>query len=158
MEEIEFIFQVSELDAESLLPQISAALKKRLEVRQDALPKLFKRAVKNQKKKEEDRYDKAAREFLEGHIESLKEQDVQVCFSGEEMITVMGDLDELDQDAVAFDQIEFVMEAKDIFFVIYQNRGVVLQKKDLDEELGTLDEFREFVNENIKPITLLIEE
>lgn len=155
MDEIEFIFQVSEFDVETLIPQISKALEKRLQARQEMLPKLFRKVAS---KKTDSRYDKAAREFLEGHAESLQENDVQVCFSGEEMITVMGDLDELDQDAVTFDQIEFVMEMQDIFFVIYQGRGVVLQKKDLDEELGTLDEFREFVNENIKPIISLIEE
>lgn len=156
MEEIEFIFQVSELDAEALLPQVSAALKRRLELRQEALPRFLKRAAKNQNKKE-DRYDKAAGEFLEGHIDSLKEQDVQICFSGEEMITVMGDLEDLEQDAVTFDQIELVMELQDIFFVIYQGRGVVLQKKDLDQELGTLDEFRAFVNRNIVKIIDLTE-
>lgn len=150
MDEIEFIFQVSELDIEALLPQVSAALEKRLQINQEALPKLLKKAVN--RKATSDRYEKAAREFLEGHAESLKEKEVQICFSNEEMITVMGDLEDLDQDAVTFDEIQLVMEEKDIFFVIYGGRGVVLQKKDLDEELGTLDEFREFVNRNIKRI------
>lgn len=150
MDQIEFIFQTSPFDAEALVPQISAALERRLRIHQDVLPKLFRKAAN--KKTADDRFEKAAREFLDSHMDTLKGQDVQVCFSTEEMITVMGDLDELDQDAVTFDQIEFVMETQDIFFVIYQGRGMVLQKKDLDEELGTLEEFREFANRNIKQI------
>ena len=156
MDQIEFIFQTSPFDAEALVPQISAALERRLRIHQDALPKLFRKAAN--KKTADGRFEKAAREFLDSHMDTLKDQDVQVCFSTEEMITVMGDLDDLDQDAVTFDQIEFVMETQDIFFVIYQGRGVVLQKKDLDEDLGTLDEFREFVNQNIKEIIDLTEE
>lgn len=155
MDEIEFIFQVSELDIEALIPQVGAALEKRLQSRQEILPKLFRKAAN--KKTADGRFEKAAREFLEGHAESIQEQDVQICFSGEEMITVMGDLEDLDQEAVAFDQVEYFMETKDIFFVIYQGRGVVLQKKDLDPEMGTLEEFRAFVNRNIKPITLIEE-
>ena len=156
MDQIEFIFQTTPFDIEALVPQISAALERRLRIHQDLLPKLFRKAAN--KKTSDNRYEKAAREFLEGHAESLEEQDVQVCFSTEEMITVMGDLDELDQDAVTFDKIEFVMETMDTFFVIFEGRGVILQKKDLDEEMGTLDEFRAFVNANIKPIISLIEE
>lgn len=159
MDEIEFIFQTSAFDVETLVPQISRALEKRLQMRQQQmLPKLFQRANSAKKKKKDDRCDKAAREFLEGHAESLKEKDVQVCFSGEEMITVMGALEDLDQEAVTFDAIELVMETEDIFFVIYQGRGIVLQKKDLDLAMGTLDEFRDFVNQNVKPIISLIEE
>ena len=159
MEEIEFIFQTTAFDVETLVPQISRALEKRLQMRQQQmLPKLFQRANSAKKKKKEDRYDKAAREFLESHAESLKEKEVQVCFSGEEMFTVMGALEDLDQDAVTYDAIECIMETEDIFFVVYQGRGVVLQKKDLDQTMGTLDEFRDFVNENIKPIISLIGE
>ena len=163
MEEIEFIFQTTAFDVEALVPQISRALEKRLQMhQQQMLPKLFQRsggAKKKKKEKEkESRYDKAAREFLENHAESLKEKEVQVCFSDEEMFTVMGALEDLDQDAVTFDAIELVMETEDIFFVVYEGRGVVLQKKDLDLTMGTVDEFRDFVNENIKPIISLIEE
>lgn len=161
MDEIEFIFQTTAFDVETLVPQISRALEKRLQMhQQQMLPKLFQRSGdgKKKKKEKESRYDKAAREFLEGHAESLKEKEVQVCFSGEEMITVMGALEDLDQDAVTFDAIELVMETEDVFFVVYQGRGIVLQKKDLDLTMGTLDEFRDFVNRNIKPIISLIEE
>lgn len=156
MGEIEFIFQVSGFDEDTLLPQISKALEKRLQINQEALPKFLRKAVN--RKMGNDRFENAAREFFESHAESFREKEAQICFSTEEMITVMGDLEDLDQDAVTFDEIQFVMEEKDIFFVVYGGRGVLLQKKDLDEELGTLDEFRAFVNENIKPIISLIEE
>lgn len=224
MEEIEFIFQVTDLDTEVLMPQVSKALEKRLEMKsRQAAPKMWNATDKlnesnkmteeerkrrrvqkkilgvifmilgvllfvpglvkrdgnkmlmivgavaiivgfnnfrtsGEVKKNPEKFDNAAREFLTGHKESLKNSKVQICFSGEEMITVMGELDDLDQDAVSFEQIEYVMETADIFFVIYQGRGVVLQKKDLDQELGTLDEFRTFVNQNIKKIVDLTEE
>lgn len=157
MEQIEFIFQSSAFDVEALVPQVSRALEKRLQLnQQQMLPKLFQRSSDAKKKKMEDRCDKAAREFLEGHAEGLKEKEVQICFSDEEMITVMGALEDLDQDAVSFDAIQFVMETDDIFFVIYQSRGVVLQKKDLT--LGSVDEFRAFASEQIRPVISLIEE
>lgn len=156
MDQIEFIFQVSQFDEEAFVPQISAALERRLQIHQEALPRLFRKAAK--KKTDDDRYEKAAREFLKGHAESLREKKAQICFSTEEIITVMGDLEDLDQDAVTFDQIEFFMETQDLFFATYQGRGIMLQKKDLDEEMGTLDEFRQFVNDNIRRIIDLREE
>lgn len=221
MDQIEFIFQVSTLDKETLLPQISQALKKRVEIHsRQLMPKMWKQtdqmnekvSEEEQKKRQlrnkitgiilivlglallipgmfnqkkitaliiagtiavvvglfkvrsgvkppkQEKFDSAAEEFLNGQAESIAEESVQVCFSDEEMITVMGDLEDLDQDAVTFDQIEFVMETRDMFFVVYQGRGVVLQKKDLDQEMGTLDEFREFINENVKQIIDLTEE
>lgn len=157
MEQIEFIFQSSTFDVEKLVPQVSRALEKRLQLnQQQMLPKLFQRSSDAKKKKLSDRCEKAAREFLEGHVEGLKEKEVQICFSDEEMITVMGALEDLDQDAVSFDAIQFVMETDDIFFVIYQSRGVVLQKKDLT--LGSVDEFRAFASEQIRPVISLMEE
>lgn len=222
VEEIGFIFQVSDLDTEVLMPQVSKALEKRLELNsRQTMPKMWKTTDKlnqtNKATEEElkrrrtrkkiwglilmvlgvivfvpgivepegntllmvvgaiviivgffnfrisgsitqntDKFDKAAREFLAGHEESIKNQDVQICFSDEEMVTVTGELEELDQDAVVYNQVEFVIETKDVFLVIHENRGVVLQKKDIT--LGTIDEFREFVNERIKPIIDLTEE
>lgn len=222
MEGIGYIFQVSDLDTEALMPQVSKALEKRLEIRsRQMIPKMWNTTDKlneaNRASEEEvkrrrtrkkiwglilmvlgvivfvpgivepegntllmivgaiaiivgffnfctsgsitqntDKFDKAAREFLAGHKESIKNQDVQICFSDEEMVTVTGELEELNQDAVVYNQVEFVIETKDIFLVIHENRGVVLQKKDIT--LGTIDEFREFANENIKPIIDLTEE
>lgn len=156
MEEIEFIFQSSAFDVDAFLPQVSRALEKRIQLRQQALPKLFQRANGTRKKKQDDRYDKAAREFLEGHAEDIKEKELQICFSDEEMIIVKGALEDLDQDAVTFDAIEFVMESEDMFLVTYQGRGVMLQKKDLT--LGSVDGFRAFVTERIKPVLSLAEE
>lgn len=156
MDEIEFIFQVSEFDEEALLPQITAVLERRLQINQEALPKLLRKAVN--RKMSAQRFEDAAREFLKDHSEGLKEKDAQICFSDEEMITVMGDLEDLDQDAVALGDIQLVMETQDAFFMTYGGRGALLQKKDLDEELGTLEEFRQFVRDNIRPIIDLREE
>lgn len=156
MDEIGFIFQTSAFDVETLVPQVSRGLEKRMQVRQQALPKLFQRSGSAKKKKKDDRYDKAAREFLKGHAEDIKAQELQFCFSDEEMIMVKGALEDLDQDAVTFDAVEFVMEGDSFFLVIYQGRGVILQKKDLT--LGSVDEFRTFVSEQIGPVISLEEE
>jgi len=48
------------------------------------------------------------------------------------------------------------MEGDSFFLVIYQGRGVILQKKDLT--LGSVDEFRTFVSEQIGPVISLEEE
>ncbi len=157
MEQIEFIFQSSTFDVERFVPQVSRALEKRLQLnQQQMLPKLFQRSGDAKKKKLCDRCDKAAREFLEGHVEGLKEKEVQICFSDEEMIMVKGALEDLDQDAVSFDAIQYIMETDDIFFVIYQGHGAMLQKKDLT--LGSVDEFRTFASERIRPVISLSEE
>ncbi len=156
MDEIGFIFQASTFDVEALVPQVSRGLEKRIQAHQQALPKLFQRSANAKKKKKDDRYEKAAREFLKGHVEDLKAQELQFCFSDEEMILVKGALEDLDQEAVPFDAVEFVMEGDSFFLVIYQGRGVVLQKKDLT--LGSVDEFRAFVSARIKPVVSLEEE
>lgn len=153
MDEIGFIFQTSTFDVEKLLPQVSRGLEKRMRAHQQSLPKLFRRAAQ---KRTDNRYDQAAREFLEGHAEDIKAQELQFCFSDEEMITVKGALEDLDQDAVTYDAVEFVMEGDSFFLVIYQGRGIILQKKDLT--LGTVEEFRDFANRNIRPILSLEEE
>ncbi len=145
MDEIEFIFQVSEMDEEALVSQIKAAMELRLQKQQESLPKLLRKAA--QKRNNASTFESAAREFLKGHKESLAEQgDVQFCFSGEEMITVMGDLEDLEQEAITYGEIGTVYETRDLFFVLYhQNRGIPLQKKDLDTEMGSVDEFRAFL-------------
>lgn len=224
MDEIGFIFQISDVEARALLPQISKALEKRLELRSRAvMPGVWKKTdqlnekkmtpkeekrflrgrmiravlfiilgmmlalpglagksenhfltlvgavvvvigilnLRNSKvranvKKNPEKFDKAAAEFLRSHIESVAGQSVQVCFSDEEMITVMGELEELDQEAIEFAQVEYVIETRDIFLIIYGKRGSMLQKKDIT--LGTVDEFREFLNEKVKPVILIDEE
>lgn len=156
MDEIEFIFQVSEFDEEALLPQITAALERRVQINQEALPKLLRKAVN--RKMTEKRFEDAARDFLKEHSNGLKEKDAQIFFSDEEMFTVMGALEDLNQEAVALSDIQMIMETQDTFFVIYSGHGMLLQKKDLDEEMGTVDEFRQFVNDNICRIIDLREE
>ncbi len=147
MDEIQFIFQVSELDEQILVPQIKAAMQLRMKLQQESLPKLLRKAA--EKRTTPEACEAAAREFIKGHVESLKEQgNVQICFSDEEMITVMGDLEDLDQEAITYDEMGSVYETEDIFFVLYhQNRGMPLQKKDLDLEMGSVDEFRAFLQQ-----------
>lgn len=216
MEEIEFIFQTSALDKPTLLPQISKALEKRLEIRAGQMRPNSKAAVpmteeekQRQSKRRKlqgilmmavgvlaavagfvvdgrsillivlgaialfygfltfrtasaltsdpDKYDKAAQDFLDSRDESVQGKNVQVCFSGEEMITVMGELDDLDQEAVAFDQIEMILETRDVFLVIYDRRGVVLQKSELDPEMGSVDEFRDFIKAHVKTFAFVPE-
>lgn len=208
MGEIEFIFQVKEYDADALLPQVSKALQRRLELRNQqvrpgkvdpskmteeqrkqtkiknmiwgiiwiavgiyflvsgfmkqenntmsivigALALLFgvKRLIP-QRKPSSDRFDKAAKEFLDGHKENLGEEEHQICFSDEEMIIVTGAIEDLDQEAVTYDEVEFAMETEDIFLLVHGGRGVMLQKKDIT--LGTVEEFRDYIADHVKSFT-----
>ncbi len=149
MDEILFIFQVTELDEQTLVPQIKAAMMLRAQRQQEALPKLLRKAA--EKRNTPEAIEAAAQEFFKGHIESMKEQGgVQICFSEEEMITVMGDLEDLEQEAITYDEMGSVYETQDMFFILYhQNRGIPLQKKDLDQELGTVEELRAFLKQKV---------
>lgn len=208
MGEIEFIFQVKEYDGDALLPQVSKALQRRLELRnQQVRPgkvdpskmteeQRKKEKIKNilwgviwiavgiyflvsgftkgenatlplvvgavavffgikrlipQRKPDTGKFDKAAKEFLDGHKENLGEEEHQVCFSDEEMIIVTGAIEDLDQDAVTYDEVEFAMETEDIFLLVHSGRGVMLQKKDIT--LGTVDEFRDYIAAHVKSFT-----
>lgn len=208
MGEIEFIFQVKEYDTDALLPQVSKALQRRLELRNQqvrpgkvdpgkmteeqrkqakiknilwgviwiavgiyflvsgftkgesaTLPVVIgvlaiffgiKRLIP-QRKPSTDRFDKAAKEFLDGHKENLGEAEHQICFSDEEMIIVTGAIEDLDQEAVTYDEVEFAMETEDIFLLVHGGRGVMLQKKDIT--LGTVDEFRGYIAAHVKSFT-----
>lgn len=213
MDEIEFIFQVADYDAEQLLPQVSKALQRRMELRTqkvkpgqpdpsqmtEAQRKLQERMKKiwgivfvalgiyfvyaayqsgnimsmqgiigivaivwgisrliPKRKVNPERYDKAAREFLDGHKENLGDQELQVCFSDEEMVIVTGAVEDLDQEAVAYDAIEFGMETEDIFLFVHGGRGVMLQKKDIT--LGSVEEFREFAMKHVRSFTPYVPE
>lgn len=208
MDEIEFIFQVADYDAEQLLPQVSRALQRRMELRTqkvkpgqpdpsqmtEAQRKLQERMKKiwgivfvalgiyfvysanksgsimnmqgiigivaivwgisrliPKRKVNPERYDKAAKEFLDGHKENLGDQELQICFSDEEMVIVTGAVEDLDQEAVTYGDIEFGMETEDIFLLVHGGHGVMLQKKDIT--LGTVDEFREFIKEHVRSFT-----
>ena len=210
MGEIEFIFQVKEYDIEALLPQVSKALQRRIELRNQQMRpgKVDPAQMTEQQRKQArrksiilgiiwiavgiyflisgftreekailplvigvialflgvknlipqrskpvntDRFDKAAREFLVGHKENLGEQEHQVCFSDEEMIIVTGAVEDLDQEAVTYDEVEFAMETEDIFLLVHGGRGVMLQKKDIT--LGSADEFRDYMAAHIKNFT-----
>lgn len=102
---------------------------------------------KRQPKVNVERFDKAAREFLDGHKDNLDGKELQVCFSDEEMVIVTGAVEDLDQEAVAYDEIEFAMECEDIFLLVHSTRGVMLQKKDVT--LGNIEEFREFLVKHV---------
>ena len=202
MGEIEFIFQVKEYDAEALLPQVSKALRRRMELRSQQLrpgkPNPAEMTEQQRRKARimdivlgvvwlavgiyflvsgfggserstlsliigaigifvgakklipqrkpsanQEKYDKAAKEFLDSHKENLDGVENQVCFSDEEMIIVTGALEDLDQEAVAYDDVEFAMETEDIFLLVHDGRGVMLQKKDIT--LGSVEEFRDYL-------------
>ena len=210
MGEIEFIFQVKEYDAEVLLPQVSKALQRRMELRNQQLRpgKADPAEMTEQQRKQAkikniiwgivwlavgiyllvsgivsgesntwslligvvavfvgikrllpqrkhqantEKYDKAAKEFLDGHKQNLDGGEVQVCFSDEEMIIVNGAIEDLDQEAVTYDEVEFAMETEDIFLLVHGGRGVMLQKKDIT--LGTTEEFRDYLADHLKSFT-----
>lgn len=210
MGEIEFIFQVKEYDADALLPQVSKALKRRMELRNQQLRpgkpnpaemteeqrkqakiknivlgiiwlavgvyflvsgwgnmeenKLsliigviavfvgIKRLIPQRKAQANtEKFDKAAKEFLEGHKDNLDGVENQVCFSDEEMIIVTGAIEDLEQEAITYDEVEFAMETEDIFLLVHGGRGVMLQKKDIT--LGTAEEFRDYLAAHVKSFT-----
>ena len=207
MGEIEFIFQVKDFDAEVLLPQVSKALKRRMELRSQQIRPgrtnpaemteaqrkkarimdivlgviwfavgvyflisgfgktesktwsliigavaIFVGAKKliSQRKPSAntEKYDKAAKEFLDGHKENLYGAENQVCFSDEEMIIVTGALEDLEQEAVTYDDVEFAIETEDIFLLVHGGHGVMLQKGDIT--LGTAEEFRDYLAAHVK--------
>lgn len=210
MGEIEFIFQVKEYDSDALLPQVSKALQRRLELRNQqvrpgkvdpskmteeqrkqakiknilwgviwvavgiyflvsgftkgenaTLPLVIgvlaiflgiKRLIPQRKQPHNtEKFDKAAKEFLDGHKENLGEEEHQVCFSDEEMIIVTGAIEDLDQEAVTYDEVEFAMETEDIFLLVHGGHGVMLQKKDIT--LGSVEEFRDYLAAHVKSFT-----
>lgn len=209
MGEIEFIFQVTEYDSEALLPQVSKALKRRLELRNQQLRPgktapaemteeqrkraktkniiwgivwfvigvylLFsgivngdgnkwtviigivaafvgaKKLIPQRKLPSTDKFDKAAQDFLDEHKDIADGKERQVCFSDEEMIVVTGALEELDQEAIPYEDVEFAMETEDIFLLVHGGRGVLLQKKDIS--LGAVEEFRAYLNTHVKSFT-----
>ena len=209
MGEIEFIFQVKEYDTEALLPQVSKALQRRLELRNQqlrpgkAVPAemteeqrkqakikniivgviwlivgiflLFsgmvkgdggkwnviigavaafvgvKRLLPQRKLPNTEKFEKAAQEFLDEHKGVADGKERQVCFSDEEMIVVTGALEDLDQEAIPYEDVEFAMETEDIFLLVHGGRGVLLQKSDLT--LGTVEEFRDYINAHVKSFT-----
>ena len=102
---------------------------------------------KRQPKVNVERFDKAAREFLDGHKDNLEGKEHQICFSDEEMVIVTGAVEDLDQEAVTYGEVEFAMECEDIFLLVHSTRGVMLQKKDIT--LGSIEEFREFLVKHI---------
>ena len=209
MGEIEFIFQVKEYDTEALLPQVSKALQRRLELRNQqlrpgkAVPAemteeqrkrakikniivgiiwlvvgiylLFSGIVKGEggkwnviigavaafvgvkgllpqrKLPNTEKFEKAAQEFLDEHKGVADDKERQVCFSDEEMIVVTGALEDLDQEAIPYEDVEFAMETEDIFLLVHGGRGVLLQKSDLT--LGTVEEFRDYIDSHVKSFT-----
>lgn len=223
MDEIQFMFQVENVDKDGLLAQVSAALEKRLEIRQQQvrpqknMPDMshmteeqkqdyFKRQRKykifwgivfialgiymvlaniqkpaagvtqlvvgvfaiiigiyyilfggKQKKakqfKDKTKFINAATEFLDEQVKHAAEKKVQIAFFGEEMVTITGELEDLDQDAVAYSDMECALEGPDMFLLTYNNRGVLLQKKDLT--MGSVEEFRAFMLRSVKHYAML---
>ena len=210
MGEIEFIFQVSEYDSQALLPQVSKALQRRMELRNQQLHPgkaalaemteeqrkkarirdiiwgivwlavglyllisglskgedgskwltiigivaIFvggKRLLPQRKLPAVEKYDTAAKEFLDEHKGVVEENERQVCFSDEELVIVTGALEDLEQEAVPYDDVEFAMETEDIFLLVHSGHGVLLQKKDMT--LGSVEEFRDHLAAHMKSFT-----
>lgn len=224
MDETQFIFQVGSVDQEVIAPQVSAALERRLEIRnQQMMPKrnavdpktmtkeqqeamrkrermkkiiwgvvlaalglyLFVPSLKQPKEmilqlivgalaivmglnnllrggkqkdkpKDKAKFDNAAKEFLEAQAESIKDKKLQVAFFDEEIVMISGELEELDQETVAYSDVEVALETKDVFLLTHNGRGVLLQKKDII--FGELNEFREFLAEKTRAFEMLNEE
>ncbi len=210
MGEIEFIFQVSEYDSQALLPQVSRALQRRMELRNQQLHPgkanyaemteeerkkariksviwgivwvavglyllisglgkgedgnkwlpiigivcIFvgsKRLLPQRKVPATDKFDSAAKEFLDEHKGVVEEKERQVCFSDEELVIVTGALEDLEQEAVDYDDVEFAMETEDIFLLVHSGHGILLQKKDIT--LGSVEEFRDYLAAHVKSFT-----
>ena len=210
MGEIEFIFQMNDFDAEALQPQVSKALQRRMELRNQQLrpgkadlaqmteqqrkqaktksiiqgviwiaagiyflisgftkenASMFLpvigliaiavgiRQLLPQRKKNTntERFDKAAKEFLTGHKENIDGQERQICFSDEEVIIVTGAVEDLDQEAVTYDEVEFAMETEDIILLVHGGHGILLQKKDIT--LGSVEDFRSHMQAHVKSFT-----
>lgn len=215
-DEIQFIFQVSEVDKETLFPQISAALEKRLEIRSQQLNprknmlnqsnmtpeqrQAFQKRQRTQKiiwgvvlvalglyllipsvmnpsgqifqlvvgaiavivglnnllrggkqkeqPKNRAKFDSAAREFLDGQEESTKDKKLQIAFFDEEMVIITGEVEDLEQEAIPYSDVEVALETKDVFLLTHSGRGVLLQKQNLS--FGELDEFRAFIGGHVK--------
>ena len=206
---IEFIFQVKEYDSEALLPQVSKALQRRLELRNQQLRPgkanlaemteeqrkkarirdivwgivwlavglyllisslgkgegskwlpiigivaIFvggKRLIPQRKLPATEKFDDAAKEFLDEHKGVVDDKERQICFSDEEIIIVTGALEDLEQEAVPYDDVEFAMETEDIFLLVHGGRGILLQKKDIT--LGSVEEFRDYLATHVKSFT-----
>ena len=209
MGEIEFIFQVSEYDADALLPQVSKALRRRMELRNQQLHPgranlaemteeqrkkarirdivwgivwlavglyllisglgkgdgskwlpiigvvaIFvggKRLLPQRKLPATEKFDDAAKEFLDEHKGVVDDKERQICFSDEELVVVTGALEDLEQEAISYDDVEFAMETEDIFLLVHGGRGILLQKKDIT--LGSVDEFRDYLAAHTKSFT-----
>ena len=218
MDEIQFIFQVSGVNREEIFPQISAALEKRLEVRQRQMRpnrgpdlsamteeqrKAFEKQQRikgiiwgviliaiglyllipnlsqpkgavlqivvgafaaimgvsnvmkalrkpNQESKPKDRtkFDNAAKEFLDGQEETTKDKKLQIAFFEEELAIITGELEDLEQEAVSYADVEVTVETRDAFLMTHGGRGILLQKKDIT--VGDVDDFRDFIKTHTK--------
>lgn len=216
MDEIQFIFQIGAVNREEIFPQISAALEKRLEVRQrqmrpnrgpdlSALTEEQRKAFEkqqriksiiwgvilvaiglyllipnlsqpkdavlqivvgafaaimgisnvlkairkpNQAPKDRTKFDNAAREFLDGQAENTKDKNLQIAFFEEELAIITGELEDLEQEAVSYADVEVTVETKDAFLMTHNGRGILLQKKDIT--VGDVDDFRDFIKSHTK--------
>lgn len=110
------------------------------------LTKAFKKP--QQGTKDRTKFDNAAREFLDGQDESTKDKKLQVAFFDEELAIITGELEDLEQEAVSYADIEVTIETKDAFLMTHNGRGILLQKKDIT--VGDVDDFRDFVKSHTK--------
>jgi len=88
------------------------------------------------RKKHESRFDKSAKLLLKGK-DSIKDGEIQILFSEEGMKINHSTSNE----NVVFDKVEYVIEAKDIYLITYNETAMILQKKDLMQEMESFNIF-----------------
>jgi len=96
------------------------------------------------KPKKKIRYKKAARRLLDNMGKGLTEESAGVLFSECGIVLPKEDGD---AEVVPYENVEYVIENEDIFFVAFDRRVSILQKKDLVTE--NVDAFRMFILEKI---------
>lgn len=91
--------------------------------------------------KKKNSYEKKAKKLLNHLNEAAEKQKLRLIF-GEKELTLGGTGEE---EKVSYASMECVLETKDLFGLIYENRILLLQKQEL--LLGTEEEFRKQLKE-----------
>lgn len=96
------------------------------------------------RKNKKNPFDKSAKKLLAGKDTFSAEQSIEVSFSEEGMILPT---DNGGAESVPYSNFECIIEATDIFLLVYDTRVTVLQKHDLIT--NTADEFRGFISNKV---------
>jgi len=96
------------------------------------------------RKNKKNPFDKSAKKLLAGKDNFSEEQSIEVSFS-EEGMTIPADNG--GAESVPYSKFECIIEATDIFLLVYDTRVTLLQKHDLIT--NTVDEFRGFISNKV---------